>query len=328
MHFAKSIFITAGILACGSLAWPDPEPIEGIIPHNDREITMDPAIIQRESDGKFFLFTTGKHKGEGYMWTSPSMRGPWVKTKELVFPDGEPWNAPYVHFLDGQYYMYYSNNRFDYSLAGVDDPEAKQYWHGSSIFVRSSKTMEPGSWKQHGHLNIPWSKTYNVLDASLLTVGQSHLDVRGNLLLFGSYQHGLFQIQLGDPPVRVTPGGLDKLNLLASTMTEGLKHPNPTEAGFIYQLDDFFYLFFSSGRATRDEDGTWAGPGDVYKIMVCRSKNPRHGWVDKKGRKCNDGGGTMVLGSHGNVWAPGGQGVIDFDPDSGYTLLYYHYGKC
>lgn len=328
MHIIKCIFLTITLLACHVLGWPDPEPMEGIIPHNDREITMDPAIMVRKSDKKHFLFTTGKHKGEGYMWTSPSIRGPWKKTEELVFPDGEAWNAPYVHYIDGQYFMYYSNNLFNYSLAGVDDPEAEQYYHGSSIFVRSSETMEPGSWKPRGRLDIPWSPTYNVLDGSVLTVGQEPGEVRGHLLTFGSYQQGIYQIQLGDPPVLVTKGGLDKKLNIVNNMTEGVEHPNAVEAGFIYQTEDFYYLFFSSGRATRERDDKWANAGDAYKIMVCRSKNPHWGWVDKKGQKCVEGGGTMILGSHGGVWAPGGQGVMESsDPDIGYRIIYYHYGK-
>lgn len=91
-----SISLAIGLLACHRvIAWPDPEPFKGTIPHNDREITMDPALMRRGSDDKLFLFTTGKHKGEGYMWTAPSIRGPWTKSAESAFTD-EPWNAPYV----------------------------------------------------------------------------------------------------------------------------------------------------------------------------------------------------------------------------------------
>ena len=328
MHLIEYTFLIIGILACQALGWPDPEPMEGTIPHNDREITMDPAMIQCKSDNKLFLFTTGKHKGEGYMWTSMDIKGPWTKTKELVFPDGEAWNAPYVHSLDDKYYMYYSNNLFNYSLAGVTDPEAQQYYHGSSIFVRSSDTMEPGSWKEHGHLDIPWSSMYNVLDGSLLTVGDDREGVRGHLLTFGSYQEGVFQIQLADPPVAVTLGGLNKRTNAVSNKTEATDHLNAVEAGFIYQYRDYYYLFFSSGRATREKDDKWADAGDAYKIMVCRSQNPRLHWVDKEGKNCRKGGGTMILGSHGNVWAPGGQGVIDDINRPEYAIIYYHYGKC
>lgn len=32
----------------------------------------------------------------------------------------------------------------------------------------------------------------------------------------------------------------------------------------------------------------------------------------------------MVLSSHGNVYAPGGQGVL-YDPNLGSPVIYYHY---
>jgi arabinan endo-1,5-alpha-L-arabinosidase len=34
----------------------------------------------------------------------------------------------------------------------------------------------------------------------------------------------------------------------------------------------------------------------------------------------------MILGSHGKVWAPGGQGVMN-DTEAGGPILYYHYGE-
>ena len=45
--------------------------------------------------------------------------------------------------------------------------------------------------------------------------------------------------------------------------------------------------------------------------------------VDKNGKSCTSSGGTLVLGSHGVVYGPGGQGVFD-DPTEG-SVLYYHY---
>jgi arabinan endo-1,5-alpha-L-arabinosidase len=45
--------------------------------------------------------------------------------------------------------------------------------------------------------------------------------------------------------------------------------------------------------------------------------------VDKNGVSCLESGGTLVLGSHGIVYGPGGQGVYD-DPTYG-VVLYYHY---
>lgn len=139
----------------------------------------------------------------------------------------------------------------------------------------------------------------------------------------------MFQIPLADPPVEVAPGSAQHLTHLAKNSTAaGLEHPNPTEGGFVFRYGAFYYLFFSSGRCTREPDDRWAGPGDVYKVMVCRSADPRGGYADQLGRDCLEGsGGTMILGSHGGVWAPGGQGVM-ITPETGGPIIYYHYGKC
>ena len=61
--------------------------------------------------------------------------------------------------------------------------------------------------------------------------------------------------------------------------------------------------------------------------MVCRSESPSGGFFDQNGLDCvNGNGGTPVLESNGDVYAPGGQGVI-YDPGQGSVVMYYHYSK-
>lgn len=138
----------------------------------------------------------------------------------------------------------------------------------------------------------------------------------------------VFQISMADPPVAPVPGGAQRIGHLArNSSADALAHPNPTEAGFLFWDGNYYYLFFSSGRCTREADDSWAPAGDAYKVMVCRSIYPQGGYVDKEGRDClAESGGTLVLGSHGNVWAPGGQGVMIL-PEAGGPILYYHYGE-
>jgi arabinan endo-1,5-alpha-L-arabinosidase len=40
----------------------------------------------------------------------------------------------------------------------------------------------------------------------------------------------------------------------------------------------------------------------------------------------DENGGTTILASHGDIYAPGGQGVM-VHPEDGRTVIYYHYGK-
>jgi arabinan endo-1,5-alpha-L-arabinosidase len=64
-------------------------------------------------------------------------------------------------------------------------------------------------------------------------------------------------------------------------------------------------------------------PGAEYTIFVGRSKSPRGPFVDRNGKDLVEGGGSMVYGSHGNTYGPGGQAVIS--NYSGRDVLYYHY---
>lgn len=45
--------------------------------------------------------------------------------------------------------------------------------------------------------------------------------------------------------------------------------------------------------------------------------------VDADGKSCRETGGTMLLSSHGQVFGPGGPGVVN-DKDLG-LVMYYHY---
>lgn len=64
-----------------------------------------------------------------------------------------------------------------------------------------------------------------------------------------------------------------------------------------------------------------------YEIRVGRSTHVRGPFLDKTGRQLLDGGGTVVYGSnHGDVYAPGGLGVLP-ENDEHQDILYYHYSK-
>ena len=94
----------------------------------------------------------------------------------------------------------------------------------------------------------------------------------------------------------------------------------------------YFWMFFSSGACCnvpkkKPEDEGLEAPGDEYKIMVCRAERPTGPFFDRSGRDClKQNGGTLVLGSHGDVYAPGGQGLVH-DPEVDRVALYYHYGE-
>ena len=64
--------------------------------------------------------------------------------------------------------------------------------------------------------------------------------------------------------------------------------------------------------------------GNEYKVFVGRSTSAHGPFLDKSGKDLRSTGGTLVLASHGNVYAPGGQAVFT-DSKSGKDIFVYHY---
>lgn len=134
---------------------------------------------------------------------------------------------------------------------------------------------------------------------------------------FGSYWGDIFQLSLnGDA---TGPVG-DAYNIAYNSSGQ-----HSIEGSFMFFHDEHYYLFFSSGQCCNLE-ASMPSAGNAYKIFACRSPSVNGPFVDQDGVDCTSSGGTLVLASHGNVFAPGGQGFF-FDPAHG-TVLYYHYGMC
>lgn len=299
--------------------WPDPEPSNGKILKGVR----DPSLIRRPSDGKYFLFGTN---GNCTLHTSSSISGPWTKQAHGALNINQTCVAPQVYLVNDTYYMYYSQNT---------GPEADWYYT-STIHVASSPTMEKGSWTEYGEMDIPLDNMklanhasddgYNILDASLLVANSSEGEDE-YYLSFGSYYSGLHQTPLTSPvdlELNITVAGVTHLewNSTGGHSTEGsFQFAWPTDGS----AATMYYLFFSSGQCCMFEELGVPSPGDAYKIMVCRSDTPAGPYVDADGKDClNDNGGTLVLGSHDAVFAPGGQGVM-YSDEVESVVMYYHY---
>ena len=77
---------------------------------------------------------------------------------------------------------------------------------------------------------------------------------------------------------------------------------------------------------TQDTDRPPAG--QEYKVLVGRGSSPSGPFLDQSGNDItldlDPPTGTLVLGSHDNIYAPGGQSLF-FDPVSGRDVIVYHY---
>lgn len=325
--------VLSGLPLFGALAtaqWPAPETTKG---GNLRGI-RDPSLIQRSSDGQYYLFGTN---GNGTLHTAPSIYGPWTNHREGALNVSQVVVAPQVYQIDGTYHMYYSQH------TGPDT----DWYYTANIHVATSETMDPGTWTEHGELGIPLNNAklanhasndgYNILDASLLVVngtaanGSSTKEAAASTpqyyLSFGSYYSGLFQTTLNSPVDLQANTTVDAMNHLELNTTGG--HSTEGSFQFAWPTDGSaptkYYLFFSSGQCCKFKQMGVPKPGDEYKVMVCRSDDPAGPFVDATGKNCQtDNGGTLVLGSHDDVYAPGGQGVL-YSDEVDSVVMYYHY---
>lgn len=232
-----------------------------------------------------------------------------------IDPDQRLW-APNVFFSDGLFYCHYS-----VSTIGSQN---------SAIGVATSVTGEPGNWTDHGSIGLPADSRYNRIDANLFRECKTCKPY----LNFGSSWEHIFQTTLtndllkwsGEAPVHITRN--------TSYPVKPQTYPSIEEGAFMWWLPNvnghkYYYLFFSSGaccNTPKSEEGLEAS-GDEYKIMVCRAESVTGPFIDKNGRNClTENGGSLVLGSHGEVFAPGGQGLAH-DPDVDRVALYYMYGE-
>lgn len=298
--------------------WADPEAsTDGSVLSGIR----DPSLIRRQSDGKYFLFGTN---GNCTLHTATSINGPWTRQVGGALNINQTCVAPQVYQVGDTYYMYYSQHT----------GPTTDWYYTANIHVASSTTMEQDSWTQHGEMGVPLNNEklanhasndgYNVLDASLL-VADGPGGSEEYYLSFGSYYSGLYQTSLSSPIAlgeNVTVGGMNRLewNSTGGHSTEG-----SFQFAWPVNGQTKYFLFFSSGQCCKFAQNGVPAMGDAYKIMVCRADSPTGPFVDDEGKDCvTENGGTMVLGSHDSVYAPGGQGVM-YSDEVDSVVMYYHY---
>ena len=210
----------------------------------------------------------------------------------LYNPSGDIW-APDVSYHNGKYWMYYSVSTFGSNR--------------SAIGLATSPTGLPGSWTDHGIvIRSSTSDNFNAIDPALFVDPAT-----GRWwLTFGSHWSGIYMILIDSKTGKQSSTDSRRYHLARRPNA-----PNAIEAPYIVARGGYYYLFVSF-------DACCKGTSSTYRIMVGRSTSVTGPYVDRSGRRLLDGGGTQILGTHGNVIGPGGQSVLrDVDGD----LLVYHY---
>ncbi|EDU47848.1 endo-1,5-alpha-L-arabinase [Pyrenophora tritici-repentis Pt-1C-BFP] len=198
----------------------------------------------------------------------------------------------------------------------------------SAIGVATSKSLKPGTWVDHGTVGLPLSKDYNLIDPFIY---QEKPD-SPIYFTFGSYWNGIYQVELFYHDNLLTFGGwAQENNRISNVIRNTSTNAAVVEGATMHKEKDFYYMFYSVGQCCNIPKNGFIGARDlapdglVYHVVVCRSKAPNGPFQDRDGKSClNQNGGTTILASHGDIYAPGGQGIM-IDPRSGRTVMYYHY---
>lgn len=283
-------------LVAAGTTYPNPIAISG-----DTSI-RDPSMI-KTANGTYYAFSTSiatPYKGlemrsstdrvhfsnAGFVFkTVPA----WTNTY-----DGNTGNlwAPDISYHNGKYWLYYAVSTF-----GSEK---------SAIGLATSTTAAPGSWADQGIVYTSASGSgYNAIDPCLI------IDASGKYWLsFGSYWTGIQMIQ-------INPGTGKQLatNTTRYHIAERLVTSHVLEASYVYQHGNYYYLFASVD--------TCCDANATYHIIVGRSTSITGPYTDEGGVAMLQGGGTILLSTHGNVVGPGGESVMH-DTDGDLIDYQYH----
>lgn len=193
----------------------------------------------------------------------------------------------------------------------------------SVIGYATSHDLHEGTWTDRGAVLESNSTTpFNCIDPTWHGY-QSNVPY----MVFGSYFGGIYST-----PLAITESGADHIKIQSTGKFERLAW-NQTgaivEGSFTFSWDfdtnrivdteknisisrnTYTYLLFSSGKCCGlpGNASHLPPPGGEYKIAMCRSFSGINGpFLDKDGDNCERGnGGSMLLESSGDMYAPGGQ---------------------
>lgn len=264
----------------------------------------DPVIAQGE-DGRFYIFSTGMNVGvmssadlREWRFEAPALpETPAWAMDTVPGYRGHTW-APDISYHNGLWHLYYSCSTFGKN--------------GSAIGLAVNKTLDPKSpdfkWVDKGMViaSHKGKDCWNAIDPNLI------VDKKGTpYLSFGSFWDGIQLIELSkdDFQTPVTEPKtisrrvnrkftLDKIEFTQEGNNTIEAGPNAVEAPFIFKHGDYYYLFVSFDYCCRGENST-------YKTVYGRSKKITGPYVDKDGKRMEEGGGTYLYGPNEEFFGVG-----------------------
>jgi arabinan endo-1,5-alpha-L-arabinosidase len=245
----------------------------------------------------FTLLSTGDIAPDFSWWASKNTTGGNGRT--------DIW-APDVMYANGKYYQYYSIPIYDTpSVAGSNQ--------GAEAVIALATSSSPnGPWTDAGQIIASCGKTsgcattFNAIDPA------PYIDASGKWwLVFGSWEDGTHVLQL-DPSTGLR---LASNTTLYNVAKRGAGEEGPFILPYKIGATQYYYYFAPINTCC-------SGTSSTYRIIVGRSTSPTGPFVDRGGLDLMNGGGTILLSSHGQIFGPGGQSVMTV---AGKPLLVYHY---
>lgn len=269
----------------------------------------DPAVIR---DGAaYYIFATGpgipirrstdlvhwKLIGRVFRDSTP----PWAQS--AVPGTQYPW-APDISLIGGRYHLYYALSTFG--------------GQHSVIALATNATLDPKSpryrWKDEGPvLESKPGDAFNAIDPAAI------VDEHGvPWLTWGSFWGGIKLRRLDAKTGKLSAVDTTTYSLAARAGPDATHGPLETQAiegPYIVRHAGWYYLFVSFDKCCE-------GTRSNYNVRAGRARTITGPYFDRDSVPMTEGGGTLVLASHGVVRGPGHNSVLT---DGAKYYIVHHY---
>ena len=278
--------------------------------------THDPVMIKQGDT--FYVYATGTDKPTGRLipvrtsrdlihWTAAGGLFPGLpEWAQKAIPGAKDMWAPDVHYVNGQYYLYYAVSTFGSNR--------------SAIGLFTSPTLDPKSpdyrWTDQGLVVMSTQKDdFNAIDPN------HFIDRDGkHWLALGSFWSGLKLFALNPKTGKLLAPDEKPYSIARRLAPAGAAAP--IEAPYLFSHGGYYYLLSSYDYCCK-------GVNSTYYTVVGRSKDVRGPYLGEDGSKLMDGQGTVILNADlqekGRFRGPGHAAwLIDGATD---YIVYHAYDK-
>lgn len=245
----------------------------------------DPDIIRYE-DG-YALATTDNHmlmqfSEDALNWKNGDPAMPeFSKWLYKYAPNMIDIWAPDIHYVGGEYRMYYCGSEMGIRSSGMGFMASKEI-----------DPTKPGyGWTDQGEvIHTVKSDSYNAIDAAVLK------DNDGKVwMAFGSWGTGIHILELDEKTGKVKDGA--KMQNIANRGGAGV------EGASLIEHNGKYFLFTAWDNCCKKGADL---ENNSYKTTVGRSNRIDGGYVDRSGKALLNGGGTILLSRYGRYYGPAG----------------------